>query len=189
MYFLIGSIELSFDSSSYITNLSKEEDKFILETPYDIMTENFTNVNMQVKDTIIQSINTYKKKKKKYSNALLALLWYYEDNDDIICQIEEMNRPIYEPMADYNERKRLEQIEKDKRDFTKKLKNNLNKIQENNKKNISGRQIVNEQKKIQEEKLKNTLAERRRIAQVMSGLEYSYNRYILNSSTKFRNSN
>ena len=93
----------------YITNLSKEEDKFILETPYDIMTENFLNVNNQVKETVIKSIKVYRKLKGEHSNCLLAMLWNYKDNDDIICQIEELNRPIYEPMEIYYEKKRKEQ--------------------------------------------------------------------------------
>ena len=42
-YKFVDFINTALDS--YITNISKEEDKFILETPYDIMTENFTNEN------------------------------------------------------------------------------------------------------------------------------------------------
>ena len=30
----------------YISNITNQEDKFILETPYDIMTQNFENVNL-----------------------------------------------------------------------------------------------------------------------------------------------
>jgi hypothetical protein len=48
------------------------------------------------------------------------MLWYYSDNDDIMCQIEELNRPIYEPMNVYYERKRIEKEEKERKDFIKK---------------------------------------------------------------------
>ena len=101
---LVDFINTALDS--YITNLSKIEDKFILETPYDIMTENFLNVNNQIKETVIKSIKVYRKLKGEHSNYLLAMLWNYKDNDDIICQIEELNRPIYEPMEIYYEKKK-----------------------------------------------------------------------------------
>ena len=153
------------------------------------MTENFTNVNNQVKDTIINCVKAFRKEKKKHSNGLLALLWYYDDNDEIICQIEEMNRPIYEPLEEYFERKRKEQEEKDKKDFTKRLKNNLNTMQMNNKNNMNSKILIEEKKKMVEEKIKKTLAEKRRIANVMSGLDYSYNDLILQSSTKIKRTN
>ena len=51
------------------------------------------------------------------------MLWFYSDSDDIMCQIEEINRPIYEPLEEYNERKRKEQEERNKKDYTKKVIN------------------------------------------------------------------
>ena len=183
---LVDFINTALDS--YITNLSKEEDKFILETPYDIMAENFTNVNMQVKETIIKSIKVYRKLKGGYSNSLLAMLWYYSDNDDIMCQIEELNRPIYEPMNVYYERKRIEQEERDKKDFTKKLINNLNKMQEKKENMIRSRQVLSEQKKLREERIKQRLAERRRIQRVLSGMDAPTKAPILFYSKKLKRS-
>ena len=127
----------------YIINLSKgEDDKSILETPYDIMMENFGIVNLQVKGKIIKSIKDFKNLQGEYSNSLLALLWFYNDNDDIICQMEESNRPIYEPMEEYYERKRKEQEERDNNDFTKKLIKNLNKMRKNKMNVIKSREIL-----------------------------------------------
>ena len=98
----------------YISNITNEEDKFILETPYDIMTQNYENVNLEVKEMLINCVKKYRKTKGYHSSGLLAMMWYYTDNDDIMMQIEELNRPIYEPMESYLERKRLEQEERDK---------------------------------------------------------------------------
>ena len=181
---LVDCINTALDC--YITNLSKEEDKFILETPYDIMTENFLNVNNQVKETVIKSIKVYRKLKGEHSNCLLAMLWNYKDNDDIICQIEELNRPIYEPMEIYYEKKRKEQEEKDKRDYTKKLINNLNKMQEKKVNMIQSRQVLIEQKKMREDKIKQKLAERRRIQRVMSGIDNPPKAPILFTSKKLK---
>ena len=183
-YKFVDFINTALDS--YITNISKEEDKFILETPYDIMTENFTNVNMQVKDSIVKSIKCYRKLKNKHSNGLLAMLWYYNDNDDIMCQIEEINRPIYEPLEEYYEKKKKEQEEKDKKNYTKKLINNLNQMQIDKRNTISNRQLVIEKKKFKEEKIKKSLAERRRITNVMSGIETSPHDLILFSGSKLK---
>ena len=183
-YKFVDFINTALDS--YITNLSKEEDKFILETPYDIMTQNLINVNMQVKDTLIKSIKVFRKLKGEYSNSLLAMLWYYSDNDDIMCQIEELNRPIYDPVEKIYEQKKKEQEEKDKKDYTKKLINNLGKIQEKKVNILRTRKALNEQKKFKEERIKNRLAERRRIARVMSGIEAPTKSYILFNSRKLK---
>ena len=43
------------------------------------------------------------------------MLWYYSDHDDIMMQIEEMNRPIYEPMSKYLERNKIKQKEKEEK--------------------------------------------------------------------------
>ena len=132
----INEIEFKFvdfiksSLNSYMNNLSNGEDKAILETPYDIILENFGNVNKKIKNILIKCVKDYREMKGEYSNALLAILWYYSDNDDIICQIEELNRPIYEPMENIYERKRKKQEEKDKKDYTKKVIINLGKIYE-----------------------------------------------------------
>ena len=152
------------------------------------MTENFTNVNMQVKETIIKSIKVFRKLKGEHSNCLLAMLWYYNDNDDIMCQIEELNRPIYEPVAQYYEKLRKEQEERDKRDYTKQLINNLNNMQEKKMNILYSRKALNEQKKFKEERIKKRLAEQRRIARVMSGIESPQRAPILFNLSKLKRS-
>lgn len=155
----------------YISNITKNEDRYVLETAYDIVTENFSNINSQVKDIIIKSVKDYKKIKGVHSNALLALLWIYDEHDDVIMQIEEIYKPVYEPLEKYYERRKKEEEEKDKKDFTKKLINNLSKMQEKRMNIILSRKMITEEKKLKEERIKKRLAERRRIARVMSGIE------------------
>ena len=104
------------------------DDKVILETPYEIMTQNFAEVNLRIKNKIIKSIQRYRRLKGYHSNGLLAMLWFYEDHDDILMSSEEINRPIYEPMKKYLERKRLEQKEKDDKSFTKRLYGKCSKL-------------------------------------------------------------
>ena len=60
----------------YISNISNEEDKFILETPYDIMTQNYENVNLEVKEMLINCVKKYRKIKGYHSSGLLAMMWY-----------------------------------------------------------------------------------------------------------------
>ena len=155
----------------YISNITKQEDKFILETPYDIMTQNFENVNIQVKETIVNCVKQYRKIKGFHSSGLLSLMWYYSDNDDIMMQIEELNRPIYEPMQVYYERMRLEQIERDKHDYTKKAMLNLYKLREKRMNIILSKQALDEQKKFKDDRMRKKMLERRRIVRLMSGIE------------------
>ena len=173
----------------YISNISKKEDKFILETPYDIMTQNYENVNMQVKDMIINCVKKYRKIKRRHSSGLLSLMWYYDDNDDIMMQIEELNRPIYEPMAVYLERKRLEQEERDKHDYTKKLMISLQKLKEKRMNIILNREALKEQKKFKEDKIRRKMMERRRIVRLMSGIEARIRPQILDPEHKLTKNN
>ena len=172
----------------YISNITKNEDRYILETAYDIVTENFSNINSQVKDVIIKSVKDYKKIKGVHSNALLALLWFYDEHDDVIMQIEEMNKPVYEPLEVYYERRKKEEEEKDKKDFTKRLKKSLSKIQEKRMNILLSRKVINEEKKLKEERIKKRLAERRRIARVMSGIESPPRAPILFSNKNLKKS-
>ena len=112
-YKFVDFINMALDS--YVTNLSKQEDKFILETPYDIINENFMTVNNQVKHSVVEAVKVFRKLKHKHSNCLLAILWNYADSDDIICQTEELNKPKCESLEEYYERKRKEQEEIDKK--------------------------------------------------------------------------
>ena len=171
---------------SNVFNTSNTEDKFILETPYEIMTQNFENVNMRVKETLVNSVKNYRKIKGFHSSGLLAMMWYYNDNDDIMMQIEELNRPIYEPMSSYLERKKREQEERDRHDYTKKLIISLNQLREKKLNIALNRQVLNEQKKFKEDKIKKRLMERRRIIRLMSGIEARVRPPVLGINTKDR---
>ena len=173
----------------YISNITKQEDKFILETPYDIMTQNYENVNMEVKEMIVNCVKRYRKIKGYHSSGLLAMMWYYNDNDDIMMQIEELNRPIYEPMESYLERKRLEQEERDKHDYSKKLMISLKDMREKRMNVLLNREALNEQKKFKEDRIKKKLLERRRIIRLMSGIEARIRPQVLAPVTKMSKSN
>ena len=50
----------------YINNINQNEDKVILETPYEIMEKNFRNVNKRVFNDLIESIKIYRKKRPTF---------------------------------------------------------------------------------------------------------------------------
>ena len=163
--FINNSLEL-FMSSIY--NL---EDKAILEMPYDIINEEFPEVNKQIHDKIIYYVKEYRKIKKVNCNGLLAMLWNFPDHDDILFQMEEENRPMYEPVQIIMKKKRKENDEKERKDFQKKTQNYINQIQERRNSNLESKEFKNAQRKLKEDKIKKNLAERRRIVSVMSGIE------------------
>ena len=90
--FINNSLEL------FMSSINNLEDKAILETPYDIINEEFQNVNEEVHNQIINCVKQYRKIKKINCTGLLAMLWNYNDHDDVMMQMEEENREIYEPV-------------------------------------------------------------------------------------------
>jgi hypothetical protein len=89
--FINNSLEL------FMSSINNLEDKAILETPFDIINEEFPNVNEQVHTQIINCVKQYRRVKKVNCSGLLAMLWNYNDHDEVMMQMEEENRPIYEP--------------------------------------------------------------------------------------------
>ena len=151
---------------SYLENIYKKDDKSILETPYEIMTQNLNEVNLRVKNKIINSVKRYRRLKGRHSNGLLAMMWYYSDHDDIMMEIEEINRPVYEPMEKYLERKKLLKKEKDEKNYTKRVIVYLNKLTQKKLDIIMKKQELLEKNKIREEKIKNRLSEIRNITKL-----------------------
>ena len=151
---------------SYLENIYKKDDKTILETPYEIMTQNLKEVNIRVKNKIINSVKRYRRLKGHHSNGLLAMMWYYNDHDDIMMEIEEINRPVYEPMEKYLERKKLLKKEKDEKNYTKRVIVYLNKLTQKKLDISMKRQELLEKSKIREEKIKNRLSEIRNISKL-----------------------
>lgn len=115
--FINNSLELFMQS---VNNL---EDKALLEMPYDIINEDFPNVNNQVHNQIVFCIKEYRKVKKVNCNGLLAMLWNYPDHDDVVLQMEEDNRINYESSKIAMKKKIQETEEKERKDFQKKIQN------------------------------------------------------------------
>ena len=122
--FINNSLEL------FMSSINNLEDKSLLEMPYDILNQNFTNVNNQVYNNIISCIKEYRKIKKYNCNGLLAMIWECPEHDDIILQMEEENRPIYEPASITMKKKIIEAEKKEKKNFLIRTQKQIIKIQE-----------------------------------------------------------
>ena len=155
----------------FMSSINNLEDKAILEMPYDIVNEDFPNVNDKIHNQIVNCIKQYRRIKKRNCNGLLAMLWNYPDHDEIILQMEEENRPIYEPVKVIMKKMKKEFEEKERKDFQKKTQNYINQIQEKRNSINESKEFRNVQRKLKEDKIKKNLAERRRIVSVMSGIE------------------
>jgi hypothetical protein len=155
----------------FMSSINNLEDKAILEMPYDIINEDFPNVNEQIHDKIVLCVKEYRKIKKVNCNGLLAMLWNYPDHDDVVFQIEEENRPIYESAKITMKKILKENEEKERKDFKKKTQNYIDQIQEKRSSVVESKELKNTLKKIKEDKIKKNLAERRRIVSLMSGIE------------------
>ena len=104
------------------------EKKYLLETPFDIINENFFDVNEKIYDKLILSIRNYRKIKQQNSNALLAMLWNFPDHDDVLLRLEEENRPQYDPIEVEIKKKQKEMEEIDKRDIGKQIESYFDKM-------------------------------------------------------------
>ena len=162
--FIHNSLEL------FISSINNLEDKAILETPYDIINEEFPDVNEQVHTQIVNSVKQYRKIKKVNCSGLLAMLWNYTDHDEVLMQMEEENRPIYEPQNVIIQKMKKEMEDKEKKNFTRRSQMFLNEIQNKRSSIMESKEINDIQKKIKEDKIKKNLAEKRRIISVMSGM-------------------
>ena len=165
--FINNSLEL------FISSINNLEDKAILETPYDIINEEFPNVNEQVHTQIINCVRQYRRTKKVNCSGLLAMLWNYNDHDEVMMQMEEENRPIYEPQQIVLQRQQKENEIKERKNFRKRSQMFLNEIQNKRKITmmIESQETNDIQKKLKEDKIKKNLDEQRRIVNVMTGIE------------------
>ena len=89
--FINNSLEL------FMSTINNVEDPILLEMPFDIINQDFPDVNNQVHNTIASYIKKYRKIKGSNCNGLLAIFWQYPDHDDILLEMEEENRPKYKP--------------------------------------------------------------------------------------------
>ena len=169
----------------YLSNIFKKDDKYILETPYDIMSQNFEQLNIRIKTKIINSIKKYRKLKGSIPNELLALLWHYDDHDDIMMQMEEINRPVYEPMEKFLERKKIAKKQREEKSYTRKVINYLNNLSRKRWENARKQQELYDKKKLKEQKLKQKLREYRNFMSFIPSMESGVNPLIY-SHSKFK---
>jgi len=89
-----NSSKIFEDIINYIKNalkifLQNPKDYMILEISYDILNFNFDNINKELEQDIIDTVENYRKEKGNYSMGLLALLWFYDSHDNVLLNIEE----------------------------------------------------------------------------------------------------
>ena len=163
--FINNSLEL------FISSINNLEDKAILETPFDIINEEFPNVNEQLHTQIINYVKQYRRVKKVNCSGLLAMLWNYKDHDEVMMQMEEENRPIYESQQIILQRQQKENEIKERKNFRRRSQMFLNEIQNKRSTMVESQEIIDIQKKLKEDKIKKNLEEQRRIISVMAGIE------------------
>ena len=132
----------------FLSNSENMKDPSLLETSFDILNEDFMDVNKSVHKIIIESIKIYRKEKNKNSSSLLALLWCFNDHDEVLLNLEEEFRPKYDPI-ELTIKKEIEEKEK---------KINKNYVLKNQKlltEMIEKRKEEEEKKRIESENKKN----------------------------------
>ena len=77
---------------------------------------------------VIQAVQLYRKEKGKNSQGLLSLLWCFDDHDEVLFNLEETNRPIYEPIEIFIKKQHEKQEKEDSKNFMKKNQKLLSKI-------------------------------------------------------------
>ena len=173
-------------------NKSKEhkepkDNNWLLETPYDILSEDLFNMNEIIHEELINSIKEYRKVKNENSNALLGLLWFYPEHDDILLNLEEEFRPIYEPAEIAMDKKKKEVKELDKKDFDRQVQNYFEEVKNKRINKIENAKTKETEKKKHEDKIKKTLQNQRKLERIMSGHEPLVNPDILNTESSLVN--
>ena len=159
----------------------------LLETPYDILSEDLFNINEKIHEELIKCIKNYRKIKNENSNSLLALLWFYPEHDDILLNLEEEFRPIYESADIVMDKKKKAVIEQDKKDYGKQVQNYFEEVKNkriNKMENNKSRENI---KKKHEDKIIKAIKSQRKIDRIMSGHEPLVNPDILNTESGYIN--
>ena len=147
----------------------KEENTQILETAYDILSTNIFNLNEKIFDNLLKNIKEYRKIKNHNSNALLYLLSFNPDRDDILLNLEEEFRPIYEPAEKAMDKKKKEEKEIEKKDYGKQIQNYFQDLRTKKKNQIEDNKKNEYEIKKREEKIKKNLVENRKLEKIMLG--------------------
>ena len=148
---------------------NKEENTQILETAYDILSTNIFNLNQKIYENLLKNIKEYRKIKSHNSNALLYLLSFNPDRDDILLNLEEEFRPIYEPAEQAMDKKKKEEKEIEKKDYGKQIQNYFQDLRTKKKNQIEDNKKNEYEIKKREEKIKKKLVENRKLEKIMLG--------------------
>ena len=159
------------------------EKNYILETPYDILSEDLFNINEKIHEELIKCLKEYRKVKNENSNALLALLWFYPEHDDILLNLEEEFRPIYDSAELAMDKKNKAVIEQDKKDYGKQIQNYFEEVKNKRINKIEINKSKETDKKKHEDNIKKTIKKQREIDRIMSGHNLLVNPDILNSES------
>ena len=147
----------------------KGENIQILETAYDILSTNIFNLNKKIFENLLKIIKEYRKTKNHNSNALLYLLSFNPDRDDILLNLEEEFRPIYEPAEEAMVKKKKEEKEIEKKDYGKQIQNYFQDLRTKKKNQIEDNKRNEYEIKKREEKIKKKLVENRKLEKIMLG--------------------
>ena len=164
-----------------------KENNALLEAPYDILSEDIFNLNEKIHEELIKCIKEYRKSRNENSNALLALLWFYPEHDDILLNLEEEFRPIYESAEVVMDKKKKQVIEQDKKDFGKQIQNYFEEVKNKRIVKLENNKSKETLKKKHEDKIKKTLQNQRKIQRIMSGHDPLVSPDIINTESNLVN--
>ena len=80
-------------------------------------------MNQRIQENLLTNIREYRKVKNRNSKPLIYLLNFNPEKDDILMNLEEEFRPIYESAEDAMDRKKKEEKELEKKDYGKQIQN------------------------------------------------------------------
>ena len=80
---------LNIYKENIVQNNINDFKRNLLEISYVLITKKFGNLNDNIKENLINCIETYRKINNKNSKELLRLLWNYDIYDDILLKMEE----------------------------------------------------------------------------------------------------
>ena len=150
---------------------SKGNIDLILETPYDILSTDIFNLNQKISNNLLQNIKEYRKIKSHNSKPLLYLLSFNPERDDILLNLEEEFRPIYDSAEEAMDKKKKEEKELEKKDYGKQIQNYFEDLRIKRKNKQEDHKTREDEVKKREEKLKKKLVENRKLEKIMSGQE------------------
>ena len=148
---------------------NKEENILVLESAYDILSTDLFNMNQKIFENLLKNIKEYRKVKNHNSNALLYLLSFNPDRDDILLNLEEEFRPIYESAEEAMDKKKKEEKELEKKDYGKQIQNYFEDLRAKKKNQIEDNKKNEIVIKKREEKIKKKLVENRKLEKIMLG--------------------